>query len=357
MKIALITGSGGLIGSESVSFLSKKFDLIIGIDNNLRAYFFGDSASTNWNVSRIQQQYSNYKHYSVDIRDFETLGNIFKEYNSDIALIIHTAAQPSHDWASKEPLTDFTVNANGTVNMLELTRLYCPEAVFVFTSTNKVYGDNPNFLPLVELEYRWEIEETHPYFKNGIDEQMSIDNCKHSVFGASKVAADVMVQEYGRYFGMKTGVFRGGCLTGPNHSGAQLHGFLAYLMKCAINHQHYTIFGYKGKQVRDNIHSYDLVNMFWHFYSDPKSGEVYNAGGGRFANCSMLEGISLCEKVTGNKLDYSYSDDNRIGDHIWYISDVTKFKTHYPDWEYTYNIKATLEEMFLSFKKRSVVNV
>jgi len=357
MKIALITGSGGLIGSESVSFLSKKFDFIIGIDNNLRAYFFGDSASTNWNVSRIQQQYSNYKHYNVDIRDFERLGNIFKEYNSDIALIIHTAAQPSHDWAAKEPLTDFTVNANGTVNMLELTRLYCPEAVFVFTSTNKVYGDNPNFLPLVELKYRWEIEETHPYFKNGIDEQMSIDNCKHSVFGASKVAADVMVQEYGRYFGMKTAVFRGGCLTGPNHSGAQLHGFLAYLMKCAINNQHYTIFGYKGKQVRDNIHSYDLVNMFWHFYNDPKRGEVYNAGGGRFANCSMLEAIGLCEEITGNKLNYSYSEDNRIGDHIWYISDLTKFKTHYPGWEYTYNVKATLEEMFLSFTRRSEVKV
>jgi len=357
MKLALITGSGGLIGSESVSFLVGKFDLIIGIDNNLRAYFFGNSASTDWNVSRIQQQYSNYKHYNVDIRDFEALGNIFEQYNSEIALIIHTAAQPSHDWAAKEPLTDFTVNANGTLNMLELTRLHCPEAVFVFTSTNKVYGDNPNFLPLVELEYRWEIEKTHPYFKNGIDEQMSIDNCKHSVFGASKVAADVMVQEYGRYFGMKTAVFRGGCLTGPNHSGAQLHGFLAYLMKCAINHQHYTIFGYKGKQVRDNIHSYDLVNMFWHFYNDPKRGEVYNAGGGRFANCSMLEAITFCEEITGNKLNYSYSDDNRIGDHIWYISDVTKFKAHYSGWDYTYNIKDTLEEMFLSFTRRSAVNV
>ncbi len=356
MKIALITGSGGLIGSESVSFLANKFDLIVGVDNNLRAYFFGGAASTDWNVSRIQQQYRNYKHYNVDIRDYETLGNIFKEYNNDISLVIHTAAQPSHDWAAKEPLTDFTVNANGTINMLELTRLHCPKAVFVFTSTNKVYGDNPNFLPLEEQEYRWEINETHPYFKNGIDEQMSIDNCKHSVFGASKVAADVMVQEYGRYFDMKTSVFRGGCLTGPNHSGAQLHGFLSYLMKCAITHQHYTIFGYKGKQVRDNIHSYDLVNMFWHFYNNPKSGEVYNAGGGRFANCSMLEAITLCEEITGNKLNYSYSDDNRIGDHIWYISDVTKFKTHYPGWEYTYNIKATLEEMFMSFTKRSLVD-
>jgi CDP-paratose 2-epimerase len=353
MKIALITGSGGLIGSESVSFFADKFDLVIGIDNNLRAYFFGGSASTDWNVSRIQSQFSNYKHYNVDIRDFENLGNIFKEYSADISLIIHTAAQPSHDWAAKEPLTDFTVNANGTVNMLELTRLHCPEAVFVFTSTNKVYGDNPNFLPLVEKELRWEIEESHPYYKEGIDEAMSIDNCKHSVFGASKVAADVMVQEYGRYFGMKTAVFRGGCLTGPNHSGAQLHGFLAYLMKCAINHQHYTIFGYKGKQVRDNIHSYDLVNMFWHFYNNPKSGEVYNAGGGRFANCSMLEAINYCEDITGNKLDYSYSNDNRIGDHIWYISDVSKFKTHYSEWDYTYGIEETLKEMFSSFTKRS----
>jgi CDP-paratose 2-epimerase len=353
MKIALVTGSGGLIGSESVSFLSSKFDKIIGIDNNLRSYFFGSSASTDWNVSRLQEQFPNYKHYNADIRDYEQLQNIFREYNSDIALIVHTAAQPSHDWAAKEPLTDFTVNANGTINMLELTRLHCPEAVFIFTSTNKVYGDNPNFLPLVEKELRWEIDESHPYYKEGIDENMSIDNCKHSVFGASKVAADVMVQEYGRYFGMKTAVFRGGCLTGPNHSGAQLHGFLAYLMKCAINQQHYTIFGYKGKQVRDNIHSYDLVNMFWHFYNNPKAGEVYNAGGGRFANCSMLEAIKYCEAITGNKLNYSYSDDNRIGDHIWYISDVSKFKKHFPDWEYTYNIEETLKEMYSSFLKRS----
>ncbi|MCW3091609.1 MAG: NAD-dependent epimerase [Ferruginibacter sp.] len=355
MKTALITGSGGLIGSESVSFLHDKFDVIIGIDNNLRAYFFGDGASTNWNVSRLQEQFPNYRHYNVDIRDYEQLGNIFKEYNNDISLIIHTAAQPSHDWAAKEPLTDFTINANGTMNMLELTRLHSPDAVFIFTSTNKVYGDNPNFLPLIEKEFRWEIDETHPYHAHGIDESMSIDNCKHSVFGASKVAADVMVQEYGRYFGMKTAVFRGGCLTGPNHSGAQLHGFLAYLMKCTINHQHYTIFGYKGKQVRDNIHSFDLVNMFWHFYNNPKSGEVYNAGGGRFANCSMLEGIRYCETITGNKLNFSYSDDSRIGDHIWYISDVSKFKAHFPAWEYTYNIEDTLKEMFSAFTKRSAV--
>ncbi len=355
MKIALITGSGGLIGSEAVSFLAEKFDKIIGIDNNLRAYFFGGSASTDWNVSRIQENFSNYEHHNVDIRAYDKLEDIFKKYSSAISLIVHTAAQPSHDWAAKEPLTDFTVNANGTINMLELTRLHCPEAVFIFTSTNKVYGDNPNFLPLVEKELRWEIEESHPFYENGIDESMSIDNCKHSVFGASKVAADIMVQEYGRYFGMKTAVFRGGCLTGPNHSGAQLHGFLAYLMKCTINNLPYTIFGYKGKQVRDNIHSYDLVNMFWHFYNSPKSGEVYNAGGGRFANCSMLEAIEICEELSGNKLNYSYSEDNRIGDHIWYISDVSKFKSHYPKWDYTYNMKETLGEMHSFLTRRSMV--
>ncbi len=357
MNIALVTGSGGLIGSESVSFLVDKFDAVVGIDNDMRAYFFGGAASTNWNVSRLKEQFENYRHYSADIRAYEDLKKIFEEYGTDISLIIHTAAQPSHDWAAKEPLTDFTVNANGTINMLELCRLHCPDAVFIFTSTNKVYGDNPNFLPLIEQELRWEIDESHPYFKEGIDEQMSIDNCKHSVFGASKVAADIMVQEYGRYFGMKTAVFRGGCLTGPNHSGAQLHGFLSYLMKCAINKTHYTIFGYKGKQVRDNIHSYDLVNMFWHFYNKPRSGEVYNAGGSRFANCSMLEAINLCEEITGNKLSFSYTDDNRIGDHIWYISDVSKFKSHYPDWEYTYDIHQTLSEMFHSFTKRSLIGV
>ncbi len=352
MNIAVVTGSGGLIGSESVSFLSKEFDLIVGIDNNLRAYFFGETASTFWNIERLQNQFLNYRHNNVDIRDYSALEKIFKDYNSDITLVVHTAAQPSHDWAAKEPLTDFTINANGTMNMLELTRLYCPDAVFIFTSTNKVYGDNPNLLPLVEQDLRWEIDESHPYFEKGIDEQMSIDNCKHSVFGASKVAADVMVQEYGRYFGLKTGTFRGGCLTGPNHSGAQLHGFLSYLMLCAINKKHYTIFGYKGKQVRDNIHSYDLVNMFWNFYKNPRAGEIYNAGGSRFSNCSMLEGIQLCEKLTGNTFSYSYSENNRSGDHIWYISDVSKFKIHYPEWDYKYNIEEILVEMYDLFMER-----
>jgi len=352
MKVALITGSGGLIGSESVAFFSDKFDKIIGLDNNLREYFFGKEASTNWNVKRLEEQYTNYTHQNIDIRNLPELEKLFQDFGKDMELIIHTAAQPSHDWAAKEPLTDFTVNATGTINLLEMARKYCPEAVFVFTSTNKVYGDTPNFLPLIETDTRWEIESTHPFFKNGIDESMSIDHSKHSIFGASKVAADVMVQEYGKYFGMKTGIFRGGCLTGPNHSGAQLHGFLAYLMKCVITGKPYTIFGYKGKQVRDNIHSYDLVNMFWHFYQDPKCGEVYNAGGGRFANCSMLEAIKICEEIAGKKLSRTYSDQNRVGDHIWYISDTTKFQSHFPSWKYNFGIEETLVEIFNGLKDR-----
>jgi CDP-paratose 2-epimerase len=267
-------------------------------------------------------------------------------------MVIHAAAQPSHDWAAKEPMTDFSINASGTLNLLEATRNHTPDAVFIFTSTNKVYGDTPNHLPLVELETRWEISEAHPYYKEGIDELMSIDHSKHSLFGASKVAADVLVQEYGKYFGMKTGTFRGGCLTGPNHSGAQLHGFLAYLMKCAITGDHYTIFGYQGKQVRDNIHSHDLVSMFWSFYNNPKSGEVYNAGGGRFSNCSMKEAIDICEEITGNKMNYTYTDSNRIGDHIWYISDLSKFKSHYPDWKQAYNMKMIFDELFKGLSER-----
>jgi CDP-paratose 2-epimerase len=352
MNIALVTGSAGLIGSESVSFMSEHFDLVIGIDNDLRSYFFGAEASTAWNKNRLEELLNNYKHYNADIRSESQMKAIFSEYGTDIKLVIHTAAQPSHDWAAREPLMDFTVNANGTLILLEATRQHCPEAVFIFTSTNKVYGDNPNYLPLVEMENRWEISKDHPYYTNGIDELMSIDHTKHSLFGASKVAADVLVQEYGKYFGMKTGVFRGGCLTGPNHSGAQLHGFLAYLMKCAITGNHYTIFGYKGKQVRDNIHSWDLVNMFWYFYQAPRSGEVYNAGGGRFSNCSMQEGISLCEEITGNKMNYSYADDNRVGDHIWYISDLTKFKSHYAEWTWKYDLKTTLVQMYDNISNR-----
>jgi len=354
MDIALVTGSSGLIGGESVGFFSDKFDLIIGIDNDLRAYFFGKEASTDWNLLRLLDKYDNFRNYDLDIRNYDGLAKIFAEHTEDIKLIVHTAAQPSHDWAAKEPLTDFGVNATGTLNLLELTRTYCPDAVFIFTSTNKVYGDTPNLLPLKELETRWEVDESHSYYESGIDENMTIDNSKHSLFGASKVAADILVQEYGKYFGMKTGIFRGGCLTGPNHAGAQLHGFLAYLMKCAITGNHYTILGYKGKQVRDNIHSWDLVNMFWHFYRNPRFGEVYNAGGGRFANCSMLEAIDLCEKISGNKLNYSYSDQNRSGDHIWYISNLNKFKSHYPEWDWTYDLRNTLMEMHGLMSKREL---
>jgi len=352
MKICLVTGSAGLIGSEAVRFFSDKFDLIVGIDNNMRAYFFGDNASTEWNLKQLETQVSNYTHRPADIRSYEALEVIFKEFGADIDLIVHTAAQPSHDWAAREPLTDFGVNATGTVNMLELTRHHCPKAVFIFTSTNKVYGDTPNFLPLVELEERWEISESHPYFTHGIDENMSIDHSKHSLFGASKVAADVIAQEYGKYFGMNVGVFRGGCLTGPQHSGTQLHGFLSYLMKCAITGDHYTVFGYKGKQVRDNIHSWDLVNMFWHFYQNPRQGEAYNAGGGRHSNCSMKEAIAVCEKITGKPMNYSYTDDNRIGDHIWYISDVRKFKNDYPSWDYRYNLEDILTQIHDSMSAR-----
>lgn len=352
MKICLVTGSAGLIGSEAVRFFSDKFDLIVGIDNNMRAYFFGDNASTEWNRKQLENQVSNYTHRNADIRSYEALEVIFKEFGADIDLIVHTAAQPSHDWAAREPLTDFGVNATGTVNMLELTRHHCPKAVFIFTSTNKVYGDTPNYLPLVELEDRWEIAESHPYFTHGIDENMSIDHSKHSLFGASKVAADVIAQEYGKYFGMNVGVFRGGCLTGPQHSGTQLHGFLSYLMKCAITGDHYTVFGYKGKQVRDNIHSWDLVNMFWHFYQNPRQGEAYNAGGGRHSNCSMKEAIAVCEKITGKPMNYSYTEDNRIGDHIWYISDVRKFKNDYPSWDYRYNLEDILTQIHDSMSSR-----
>jgi len=345
MNIALITGSAGLIGSESVRFFAKKGFSIVGIDNDMRKVFFGDDASTKWNLNRLKEEITDYTHYDVDIRNQEAVERLFQKYKADIQLIIHTAAQPSHDWAPKDPFVDFSVNANGTHVMLEMTRRYCPEAVFIFTSTNKVYGDTPNNLPLIEKESRWEIAESHPYYEYGINESMSIDQSKHSLFGASKVAADVLVQEYGKYFNMKTACFRGGCLTGPNHSGTQLHGFLAYLMRCAVTGDPYTVFGYKGKQVRDNIHSYDLVNMFWYYYEKPRIGEVYNAGGSRHSNCSMIEAISICEEITGKKMNWTYTDTNRIGDHIWWISDVRKFQKHYPEWKCIFGIREILQEI------------
>lgn len=352
MKIALITGSGGLIGSEAVAFFSTHFDMVIGVDNNMRQHFFGKDGSVNWNIERLKANYDNYEHHDIDIRKRSELRDIFDKYQYDIKLVLHAAAQPSHDWAAKDPILDFEVNANGTLNLLELTRQHCEKAVFIFTSTNKVYGDTPNFLPLIEMDSRYEIEESHDYFKEGIDEFMSIDNTKHSVFGASKVAADIMAQEYGKYFNMNIGVFRGGCLTGPNHSGAQLHGFLSYLVRCSITKTPYTIFGYKGKQVRDNIHCSDLINMFWHFYQNPRKGEVYNAGGGRNANCSILEAITVLEKISGDKFQFSIGEDNRIGDHIWWISDVSKFKKHYPKWNYQYDLEGTIREIYESMKSR-----
>ena len=349
MNIALVTGSSGLIGSESVKFFTDKFDLIIGIDNNQRVYFFGNEASTENTKLNLIKSFPNYKHFDADIRDYNALEKIFSEYSNDIKLIVHTAAQPSHDWAAKEPFVDFNINATGTLNLLELTRKYAPDSVFIFTSTNKVYGDTPNNLPLIEFEKRFEIDNNHEYYLNGIDEKMSIDQTKHSLFGASKLSADILVQEYGRYFGIKTGIFRGGCLTGPNHAGAQLHGFLSYLVKCAMTNMPYTIFGYKGKQVRDNIHSYDLVNMFWHFYQAPRIAEVYNAGGGRHSNCSMIEAIDQIKILSGNNLQYTIVDDNRIGDHIWWISDVSKFKTHYPNWNYKYDLNDILTQIIEKF--------
>lgn len=341
-KKILITGSAGLIGSESVKIFANKDFEVIGIDNDMRSYFFGKEASTSWNRKLLEKRYKNYKHYDLDIRNTKKLEKIFKEHK--FKLIIHTAAQPSHDWAAKEPLTDFGINALGTMYILENFRKYCPEAVFIFTSTNKVYGDTPNTLPLIELDKRFELPKSHRYYK-GIDESMSIDNSKHSIFGASKVAADIMVQEYGKYFGLKTTVFRGGCLTGPSHSGTKLHGFLAYLVKCIATGQKYNIFGYKGKQVRDNIHSFDLVNAFWHVYKNPRSGEIYNIGGSRHSNISMLEAVEKIEQILNKKAKIKYIDENRSGDHKWYISDVSKFKSHYPEWNYTYDNDKIIEEL------------
>lgn len=344
MKKILVTGSTGLIGSESVKFFAEKDFEVIGIDNDMRAYFFGREASTFWNLERLKK-YKNYSHYTFDIRNKEELERLFKKNTFD--LIIHTAAQPSHDWAAKEPLTDFSINATATLLLLENYRKYCPESVFIFTSTNKVYGDRPNILPLEEQETRFELPENHPLY-NGVDESMSIDNCLHSVFGASKVAADVMVQEYGKYFNLKTTVFRGGCLTGPAHSGAKLHGFLAYLVKCIATGKPYSIYGYKGKQVRDNIHSFDLVNAFYHVYENSRRGEVYNIGGSRHSNISIKEAIHKTEEILGKKANVEYINKNRVGDHIWYISDVSKFKSHYPKWKFTYDGDMILKEICTS---------
>lgn len=351
MSVVLITGSSGLIGSESTQYFHGKGFEVWGIDNNMRRYFFGEDGSTQWKKEELLKL-NNYKHFDMDIRDFESINNLFKQAKNNLSLVIHTAAQPSHDWAAREPLTDFSVNATGTLNLLEATRLHTPHAVFIFTSTNKVYGDLSNKLPLVELETRWEVEHSHRFFQYGIDESMSIDQSKHSVFGASKVAGDIMVQEYGRYFGMRTGIFRGGCLTGPAHSGAELHGFLAYLVKCSVQGRKYTVHGYKGKQVRDNIHSSDLVNAFWHFYQNPRIGEVYNIGGSRHSNCSVLEATQIVRDFTGKEFECEITNSARIGDHIWWISDVRKFQNHYPKWNFKYGIRDIIKEIIDVLKEK-----
>jgi CDP-paratose 2-epimerase len=352
MKTVVISGSAGLVGSEALSFFCDRGFQAVGLDNNMRKYFFGDEASTDWNRDRLLGKYpGRYIHHDVDVRSHDDVARIFDEYRQDIDLVVHTAAQPSHDWAATEPYTDFTVNANGTLVMLENARRFCPDAPFIFCSTNKVYGDHSNALPFVELQKRWDLPAEHRYYE-GVDESMSIDGSQHSLFGASKVAADVLVQEYGLYFCMKTAVFRGGCLTGPTHSGTKLHGFLSYLMKCTMTGTPYQILGYKGKQVRDNIHSHDVVNAFYHFYSAPRIGEVYNIGGGRFSCCSLLEAIELCEDIAGKRLNWTYRDSNRTGDHIWWISDLRKFKSHYPGWDLTYNVRDILTEIFTANSAR-----
>ena len=346
MSVAIITGSAGLVGSEAVAHFASLGMDVVGIDNGMRARFFGENASTRWVRDRLCAEIPRYTHYDLDIRNSEGVSGIFARYGGDVRLVIHTAAQPSHDWAASDPATDFTVNANGTSVMLEATRMFAKDAAFIFTSTNKVYGDRPNYLPLIEQSTRWEVDPTHEYAANGIPETMSIDGTMHSLFGVSKVAADVLVQEYGRYFGMKTVCFRGGCLTGPNHSGTQLHGFLAYLMKCAVTGNRYTIFGYKRKQVRDNIHSADLIRAFHEFFKKPGSGEVYNLGGGRYSNCSMMEAISLSEEITGRPFHCEYVEENRRGDHIWWISDLSHFQDHYPAWKPQYDVQGILQEIF-----------
>jgi CDP-paratose 2-epimerase len=346
MAVAIVTGSAGLIGSEASLYFGELGLDVVGVDNDMRRVFFGDNGSTAWNVERLERSLGDrYRHESLDIRDRDAILGLFARYAGDIALVIHTAAQPSHDWAAKEPFTDFDINAVGTLNLLEAARQHCPDVPFIFTSTNKVYGDEPNRLPLVELDKRWEIDPTHPY-ADGIREDMSIDHSLHSIFGASKVAADVLVQEYGRYFDLPTACFRGGTLTGPNHSAAELHGFLAYVMRCAMTATHYTVYGYKGKQVRDAIHSHDLIRAFHEVFQAPKVAEVYNIGGGRHSNCSVIEAIEAAERIAGQEMSWSYSDQHRVGDHIWWIGDNRKFEAHYPRWALEYDHKQILKEMY-----------
>ena len=350
MSVVLITGSCGLVGSESVKFFTSKGFDVIGIDNNFRQKFFGKDGDTRWIKNNLIKLYKNYTHKNIDIRNYLALEKIYRKYKNSIKLIIHSAAQPSHDWAKKKPFIDFNINALGTLNLLNLTKKYSHNASFIFLSTNKVYGDNPNLLPLKELNSRWEISKKSKYF-NGIDETMSIDNCIHSFFGASKSYADLIVQEYGKNDGLKTVCFRAGCITGPNHSGAELHGFLSYLVKSSMQKKKYTIYGYKGKQVRDNIHSEDLVNCFWNFFKKPRIGEAYNIGGGRKSNCSIIEAINYVELLTNINVKKTYKKENRVGDHIWYISNTKKFRNHFPNWKQKYGTNEIIEELVEVFER------
>jgi CDP-paratose 2-epimerase len=345
MAVVVVSGASGLVGSETVRHFSRAGFDVIGIDNDMRREFFGDAASTSWMGARLARECPSYRHHDVDVRNRDAIDALFRRAGRDIVLVVHAAAQPSHDWAARDPHTDFSVNAVGTLVLLEAARQHCPDAVFIFTSTNKVYGDTPNTLPFVELERRWELESSHRYY-NGIDESMTIDASTHSLFGVSKASADLLVQEYGRYFEMRTACFRAGCLTGPAHAGVELHGFLAYLLKCTTCGLPYTLFGYKGKQVRDNLHSADLARAFEAFFRAPRVAAVYNIGGGRAANCSMLEAIALCEEIAGRPLTYRYQEQARIGDHMWYVSDLSRFQHDYPAWQPTYDTQALLREMY-----------
>jgi CDP-paratose 2-epimerase len=344
VAVAVVSGSGGLIGSESVRHLVETGWDVIGLENDFRARFFGPEASTAAVSRELVERYPEFRWLEIDIRDADAVNRAFASDGGRIELIIHAAAQPSHDWAARDPQTDFGVNANGTINLLEATRRFAPDASFIFCSTNKVYGDLPNRLPLEERDMRLELPADHRYYE-GIDTTMSIDRSTHSLFGVSKAAADLLVQEYGRYFDMPTVCFRGGCLTGPRHAGAMLHGFLAYLMKCTVTGTPYTVFGYEGKQVRDNIHSADLVACFEAFRQAPRAAAVYNIGGGRESNCSMLEAIEACERIAGRELEWELVDENRIGDHRWWISDLNEFRSDYPDWELRYGIDQILREI------------
>jgi len=349
MSIALITGSSGLVGSESVNFFCKKGFDVVGIDNDLRKFFFGKDGSTSWMKNKLLKENKNFKALNIDIRNYKALEKIFRKYRNKIAVIIHCAAQPSHDYGKNFPIIDFNVNATGTLNLLELTKIYCPNSPFIFMSTNKVYGDNPNKLQLIEKSKRWELKKNDKYFK-GINESFPIDNCTHSFFGVSKTYADLIVQEYGKNVGLKTVCFRGGCITGPNHSGAKLHGFLSYLVKSSLIKKEYSLIGYKGKQVRDNLHSYDLVNCFWEFYKRPNYGVIYNIGGGRFSNCSIIEALELTEKITNIKIKKKIIKQNRVADHVWYISNINKFKKDYPNWKQKYNTRKIIEQLISSYK-------